>query len=215
MPTCASDAFRTAVALLLAAVLVGCGPSSEQARAARARLQQEQRASAAARSAAAGGDADMVSAATPGGPGPPISLKFGLAGRPVVGEPLQIHVAMMPDSQNPIRHLYGSFSAAEGLALQSPHSFELRDVADGVPLHQEVTVVPQQAGILSLSATLIVDFDTGSVSRTFGIPLIATVPPAPGTPGGSEGAPASSPTAGNPLAPASPPLATAASGTAR
>jgi len=174
MYTRTSDAFQIAVALLLAAALPGCGASSDQARAARAKHQEEVRAAAAAHSA--GGDEDLVNAASPGGPGPPISLKFGLAGRPVVGEPLQIHVAMLPDSPNAIRHLYGSFTPGDGLSLQSQHSFELRDVADGVTLRQDVTVLPQQAGILSLSATLIIDFDTGSVSRTFGIPLIATVP---------------------------------------
>jgi hypothetical protein len=197
MYTRTSDAFQIAVALLLAAALPGCGASSDQARAARAKHQEEVRAAAAAHSA--GGDEDLVNAASPGGPGPPISLKFGLGGRPVVGQPLQIHVAMLPDSPNAIRHLYGSFTPGDGLSLQSQHSFELRDVADGVTLRQDVTVLPQQAGILSLSATLIVDFDTGSVSRTFGIPLIATVP--------ADTAPP----------PSAPPTAapTAASGTAR
>lgn len=196
MPTCRSDAFRIAVALWAAVALLGCGPSSERARAERAHHQDELRAAAAAaQTAAAGGDADMVNAASPGGPGPPISLKFGLGGRPVVGEPLQIHVAMLPESPNAIRHLYGSFTPADGLTLQSQHSFELTDVADGVTLHQDITVVPQQAGILSLSATLIVDFDTGSVSRTFGIPLIAmpgaaaTAPGAPGAPGDADSPP--------------------------
>jgi hypothetical protein len=194
MPTCGTDAFRIAVALCAALLLLGCGQSSEKARAERARHQEQSRAAAAAQTAAAGGDADMVNAASPGGSAPPISLKFGLGGRPVVGEPLQIHMTMQPESQNAIRHLYGSFTPGDGLLLQSQHSFELRDVADGVSLHQEVTVVPQQPGILSLSATLIVDFDTGSVSRTFGIPLIAAPPALPTAPT----APAATVTPGGP-----------------
>jgi len=127
----------------------------------------------------------------------------------VVGEPLQIHVAMLPESQNAIRHLYGSFTPADGLTLQSQHSFELTDVADGVALRQDVTVVPQQAGILSLSATLIVDFDTGSVSRTFGIPLIASAPTSTATPGAPGASGATTGTAD------SPPVAAAGSTTAR
>jgi hypothetical protein len=170
------NGLRIAVALVLGVALLACGRSAEQARAERARRQNELKAHAAAASAALGGDADMVNAATPGGPGPPIGLKFSLGERPVVGKPVQIHVAMMPDTPNEIRRLYGSFTPGEGLALQSQHSFELRDLADGVALHQDITVVPQQAGILSLTATLILDFDTGSVSRTFGIPLIASAP---------------------------------------
>lgn len=172
------DAFRLVAAMVLGLSLLACGSSAEKARAERARHLAQQRSNALAASAAAGGDSDMVNAATPGGPGPPISLKFSLDGRPVVGEPLVIHVAMMPDTPDAIRHLYGSFTPGDGLTLQSQHSFELRDLADGALLRQEITVVPQQAGILSLTATLIVDFDTGSVSRTFGIPLIATNPAA-------------------------------------
>jgi hypothetical protein len=189
------------MALVLGASLFGCGSSAEKARKELARQLDAPKVHAPAPSSSVGGDADMVNAATPGGPGPPIGLKFSLGGRPVVGEPLQIHIAMLPDTQNAIRHLYGSFAPGEGLALQSQRSFELRDLADGVPLHQEVTVVPQQAGILSLTATLSVDFDTGSVSRTFGIPLIATVPVAsapPEAPAGPGGSTSSPPVASSP-----------------
>jgi hypothetical protein len=163
--------------LVLGASLVGCGSGADRARAALARQVGEPNATAAPAPAAAGGDADMVSAASPGGAGSPISLKFSLSGRPVVGEGLQIHVALLPVTDNAVRRLYGTFSPGEGLMLQSQRTFEFRDLSDGVALHQEVTVVPQQPGVLSLSATLVVDFDTGSVSQTFGIPLIATAPP--------------------------------------
>jgi hypothetical protein len=194
-------AFRLAAALALGLGLLACGPSAEQARREFGRHVDQPQAPAAPPSSAAGGDADMVNAATPGGPAPPIVLKFSLATRPIVGEPLQIHIALLPDAGSAIRHIYGSFTPGDGLALQSEHSFELNDLAAGVPLHQEVTVVPQQAGILSLTSTLIVDFDTGSVSRIFGIPLIATapgasaVPAAPASTGGTSSGPpiASSP----------------------
>ena len=36
-----------------------------------------------------------------------------------------------------------------------------------------MTVVPQRNGVLSLSATLVIDYDNGSVARTYVIPLIA------------------------------------------
>jgi len=179
MLTRRNDVYRLAAALVLVAPLLGCRPSGGQARADQARRDAQQQAHVAAAATGADTDADMVNAASPGGPGPPISLKFSLGGRPVAGQPLQIHVAMLPDTPNAIQRLYGSFTPGDGLALQSPRTFELRDLAAGVPLHQDVVVVPQQAGIMSLNATLILDFDTGSISRSFGIPLI--VAPAPVT----------------------------------
>jgi hypothetical protein len=160
MPTRRIDVLRFAAAVALGLSLVACGSSAEKARAEIARHLEQQKRHPVAAPPMADADADMVNAASPGGPGPPISLKFSLAGRPVAGEPLVIHIALRPDSQDAIRHLYGSFTPGDGLLLQSQHTFELRDLADGVPLHQDVAVVPLQVGILSLTATLIASIST-------------------------------------------------------
>jgi hypothetical protein len=100
-------------------------------------------------------------------------LKFRLDARPVVGTPLQIERALVPSANSGITHIHGSLQAGEGLQLQSQRTFDINSPQDGVTLRQEVTVVPQQDGVLSLSATLLIDFDNGTLARTYSIPLIA------------------------------------------
>jgi hypothetical protein len=119
------------------------------------------------------GDADMVAAVSQSGADTTIGVKFRLATRPVVGTPLQIVLALVPGADAGITHIHGSLQPGEGLQLQSQRTFDITSPQDGVTLTQEVTVLPQQDGVLSLSATLLIDFDNGSLARTYSIPLIA------------------------------------------
>ncbi len=165
--------------VLLAAALglAACGVSAEQARAAHEKHQQALHdASGGGAGTADDPDADLVLAVSRNGSGTPISLKFRLGGRPVVGMPLQLTIAVVPDTGATISHIHGSYSPGDGLQLQSPREFDLADLQGGAAVRQQLTVIPEQAGILSLSATLVLDLDTGTTTRSFGIPLIAVNP---------------------------------------
>jgi hypothetical protein len=119
-------------------------------------------------------DADMVAAVSASGSGPPIGVKFRLETRPVVGAPAQLVLALMPTPGLEISHIHATLQTDESLQLQTPRSFDIDDPQDGAILAQDVTVVPQREGVLSLSATVVVDYENTSIVRTFIIPLIAT-----------------------------------------
>jgi hypothetical protein len=121
-----------------------------------------------------GADTDMVAAVSAGGSSTPISMKFLLSSRPVVGTPLQVVVALIPAANVAITHIHASFQPGEGLQLQSDRSVDINEPAAGTMLEQQVTVLPQQAGVLNLSVTVVVDMDAGSLARTYSIPLIAS-----------------------------------------
>ncbi len=118
-------------------------------------------------------DADMVSAVSSGGAGPPIGVKFRLETRPVVGAPAQLVLALVPTPGLEISHIHASLQPEEGLQLQSARTIDIDSPQDGATLAQDVTVVPQQEGVLSLSATVVVDYGKTSIARTYVIPLIA------------------------------------------
>jgi hypothetical protein len=118
-------------------------------------------------------DSDMVAAVSAGGSGPPISVKFRLDTKPVVGRPTQLVVALIPAEGIESSHIHGAFEAADGLLVQSPKSFDIDVAAGSDPVLQQVTVVPQRDGVLSLSASIVIDYDNASLSRTYVIPLIA------------------------------------------
>jgi hypothetical protein len=153
-------------ALLLA--LCACGSSNAPTTASHA-------ASGPKAPAATSGtaDPDMVAAVSASGSGPPISVRFRLDTKPVVGRPTQLVLALIPADGIASSHIHGALQAADGLLLQSPKSFDLDVTSGGEPAQQQVTVVPQRDGVLSLSASVVIDYENTSLSRTYVIPLIA------------------------------------------
>lgn len=116
---------------------------------------------------------DMVAAVSQGGSGTPIAMRFRLASRPVVGSPVRIDVALIPAADAEVSHIHATFVPGDGLQLGSDRSVDITDPTPGQAVEQEVTVTPQQPGVLSLSATVLVEMDTGSIARTYTVPLIA------------------------------------------
>lgn len=159
-----------------ACLLVACGRATPPAA-------DEAGAPASANAGAAGGaedessatsDADLVSAVNAGGPSKPLIVKFRVEARPVVGMPVKVLLVLTPtDEGGAIDHIHASLTPGEGLLMQSPASFELSGLKPGSPQNREVTVVPQQTGVLDLSATLLLQSDKATQTRTYSIPLIA------------------------------------------
>jgi hypothetical protein len=118
-------------------------------------------------------DPDLVAAVSASGSGPPISIKFRLDSKPVVGRPAQLVLKLIPAEGIGGGHIHGSLQAADGLLLQSPNSFDVDLPGAGDSVQQDVTVVPQRDGVLSLSASVVIDYQNTSLSRTYIIPLIA------------------------------------------
>jgi hypothetical protein len=164
---------HTAVFLTLAALLNACGQSSQDPTATHA-IHVKKVPSQADR-AGSGIDPDMVSAVSAAGNSTtPISMRFRLADRPAVRAPLQVTLLLIPSTGVVINHIHVSFQSSDGLQLQSDRNLDLTDITPGTPIQQDLTVVPQQTGVLTLTATVLVDSDTQSISRTYSIPLIVT-----------------------------------------
>ena len=118
-------------------------------------------------------DPDMVAAVSASGSGPPISVKFRLDTKPIVGRPTQLVLAVISAEGIENSHVHGALQPAEGLLLQSAKSFDVDIAQGGDSVQQQVTVVPQRDGVLSLSASVVIDYQNTSLSRTYVIPLIA------------------------------------------
>jgi hypothetical protein len=162
------------LAVLLTALVSACGQSSKAPGAARGAAGR----SAASPSGDSGLDPDLVSAVNLNGASSNLfSVKFKVETRPLVTTPLQVRVLMIPAPGAGITHLQVLFQPSDGLKLQSDRTVDLTDLSGGAPIEQQVTVVPQKAGVLSLSATVLVDTGSESVSRTYAIPLIAADSP--------------------------------------
>jgi hypothetical protein len=119
-------------------------------------------------------DPNMVTAVNSAHSNTPISMKFRLSARPVVGSPVQIEVALIPAAATSINHVHASFQGGDGLQLAGDHSIDVDDPGAGAVIEREISVVPQQTGVLNLSATVMVDMDGGSLARSYSIPLVVS-----------------------------------------
>lgn len=170
-----------ALALVLAWGLAGCGrtgsPAGDSAAGTTSgnTAADTAAASSSADDAAQTSDADLVSAVNPTAQGgtKPITVKFRIEARPVVGMPVKILLVMTPADQAAIERIHVSATPGDGLLMQSPPAFDLTDLKADTPLSHEVTVVPQQTGVLDLGVTLLLQQDKSIETRTYSIPLIA------------------------------------------
>ena len=125
------------------------------------------------KAAQAGGDADMVTAfSTTRAPPGLVDLKFRLAKRPAVGEPVEIELAFIPAVE--LERLFARFQVADGLQIVSGAETEhFEHPATGVPVSHKITVTAKSDGIFYVTAIVLADSDKESVARTFSFPVIA------------------------------------------
>ena len=153
--------------LTASALLGGCGPDADSARAAHGHAT---RLGAAATVTST--EEDLVSAVSSAGAAAPVTLKFRMTQPPRVAQPLRIELVLAQQPGLDIDSLLVSIQAGDGLVVESDHSFEFQSPAAGATQRMAVTVRAGQAGLLNLGATVLIDTANASVTRTFSIPLI-------------------------------------------
>ena len=154
---------RNVLILLVFAALTGC--EGDQA-------QEDPTGASAKRSAQRDPTADMVSAVSGATAQAPVELKFALADRPQVGQPLDVEIAVLPVSE--VDRIAASFRAGPGLELRHGEQMAaIQNPEPGAAINHKLTLVPKEDGIFFVSATVHVDSPTASITRTFSIPIIA------------------------------------------
>jgi hypothetical protein len=115
---------------------------------------------------------DMVTAVSASKLGPPVALKFALHQRPMVGEPVDVEVAVIPTS--PLVRLFVRFQPSTGLTLvKGGETPQYENPVAGEPLQHVVTVMANNDGIFYITAAVVADAENSSLTRTFSIPVIA------------------------------------------
>jgi hypothetical protein len=113
----------------------------------------------------------MVSAVGGSKGGAGIDLKFDLRGAPVVGEAVDIDIALIPLYE--LNQVYATFEATDGLEItKGDKTPQIEHPAVGMPITHTVTIVPRRDGVLYLSAVVLSDSASESVTRAFSIPVI-------------------------------------------
>jgi hypothetical protein len=158
------------VALSFAAAAIGCG-SADDGTTADGKGGKTQAAKKAVVDASKLRP-DMVSAVSASKAGPPVTLKFALNQRPMVGQPIEVEIALIPISD--LTRLFARFQPSTGLTLvKGAESPQFERPKTGEPIHHTVTVMANVDGIYYITAAVVADAEDSSLTRTFSIPVIA------------------------------------------
>ena len=158
--------------LLAAAVLTLCGCGSGNAPGA-----NQAAAPGAIKKAATPANAlspYLVSAVADARNGPPLmDLKFEVAGRPDVGDPVDVDVVIVP-TKDTVDRFSGTVLGDDGLEVVAGDVIAPADKpAAGTPVHHAVKVVAHHDGIFTLTVSLAVSAAGQPVTATYTLPIIA------------------------------------------
>jgi hypothetical protein len=168
MQTLRRDFWLGAALLLMLAGLDGCGKNEHAVSAAPGSRPAVKKPADAAELSLA----NMVSAVSSGKPSEEMELKFELRARPVVGQPVDIELAIVPGQD--LNRVYATFQADDGLELaKGDKTPEIDHPPTGVPILHTLTIVPERDGVFNVNAVVLADSSTQSVTHSFSIPVIA------------------------------------------
>ena len=159
---------RWGMTVIAVALLYGCGRESDT-------QESEQHLSHSATKTQNSTDpdaADLVSAVSTAGSVDPVNLKFKMPDPPRVGQPVHLELVLFQQQGLDITHLLVSLQATDGLEIESNHSIEFDTPVPGAIQHMVVDLRPRQEGLMSLTATVLVDAGNTSLTRNFSIPVI-------------------------------------------
>ncbi|HEV7358852.1 MAG TPA: hypothetical protein VGN99_12735 [Steroidobacteraceae bacterium] len=165
----------TQVLILCAvAALSGCNRDSGGAPAAPAVTHVKPRTPVAVKPGATAAEqtAGMVQASSQGKSQVPVELKFDLAQRPKVGQPLEINLALIAQiSASPATI---QVSGADDVSVAAgANQFEIPSEEAGEVYRHTVSVTPNAEGVVLLGVTVVLKHDELVDQRAFSIPIIA------------------------------------------
>ena len=106
----------------------------------------------------------------------PVQVKFELRGRPDVGQPVDIDLAIVPMSGS-VDRVSGKVEAEDGLELVEGGDIAASDrPTEGVPIRHAVKVLPKREGIFTVRAALTVSASGVASTESYSMPLIAGNP---------------------------------------
>jgi hypothetical protein len=118
----------------------------------------------------------MVEAASQGKSQLPVSLKFDLLQRPVVGQPLEIALALVPQVAASAARI--EVAGSDGLKVADEDSKIDVPVLDAKQVfRRSITLTPAAEGVLLLNLNVTLKREELSDSRVFSIPIIVAAAP--------------------------------------
>jgi hypothetical protein len=160
--------------LCAALVLAACNKDSSSLPAANAVSHVKPKAAVAAKVGATAAEqtAGMVQAVAQGKSAVPVELKFDIAQRPKVGQPLEINLALI--AQIAASPATIQLTSADDVSVApGTNQFDIPSEEAGEVYRETVNVTPNAEGVVLLGVTVSLKHDETVEQRVFSIPIIA------------------------------------------
>jgi hypothetical protein len=160
------------LALLAVAALAGCHRDSTPTPPPKPASPQVRAPVAAARGPTAEDlTTNMVEAVAQGKSQAPVSLKFDLLQRPIVGQPVEIIIALLP--QIPASPASIAVTGSDGLKFAAGDAeIDIPSVEAAQVYRHSIKVTPTTEGVMFVNLNVSLKHDEATDSRVFSLPII-------------------------------------------
>lgn len=155
----------------MASLLVACGSDQKPPAAAPSRAAPKP---TVAERAPADETATFAKAVGDGKPGAAVSIRYEFAGKPSVGTPIELDLALIPSVG--VDSMEAKLTGMEGINLTGNLDISLSAVEAGKPYREKVTLLPDRTGVFYITVSVTTQIAGSSVGRTFSIPFVVGQP---------------------------------------
>ncbi|MGH8179148.1 MAG: hypothetical protein ACREV5_23040 [Steroidobacter sp.] len=120
--------------------------------------------------------ARMARAVGNGKPGAAVDIKYEFLGRPAVGTPTEVQLALIPNAG--VDALDATISGMQGVTLAGPLTASFADVDPGKPYTHTFSLLPDRTGVFYITVSVNTQIGGSTLGRTFSIPFVVGNPPA-------------------------------------
>lgn len=162
---------RWVLCVSMASLLAACGSDPEPQAATPAPAAPKPTVAA---TPAADDTAKFAKAVGDGKPGAAVSIRYEFTGKPAVGTPTELDVALIPNAG--VDSMEAKLAGMEGITLAGNLQASFTAVEAGKPYRHKVSVLPDRTGVFYITVSVNTQIAGSSVGRTFAIPFVVGQP---------------------------------------
>lgn len=118
--------------------------------------------------------ASFAKAVGDGKPGAAVNIRYEFSGKPTIGTPTELDVALIPSAG--VDSLEATLSGMDGITLAGPLSASFTSVESGKAYRHKLSVLPDRTGVFYITVSVNTQIAGSSLNRTFSIPFVVGQP---------------------------------------
>lgn len=109
-----------------------------------------------------------------GKPGAAVTIRYEFSGKPAIGTPTELDVALIPNAG--VDSLEAKLSGMDGITLAGPLTASFNSVESGKPYRHKISLLPDRTGVFYVTVSVNTSIAGSTLNRTFSIPFVVGQP---------------------------------------